>query len=272
MHPASASADTFVVTVEVPDDTAGAGARRPVIVDGRVDVDGRRWTFIPAELDTIAISRWVGELGGSLRCRVALAGEVILDRAGVRPLDGEAVGRIAEDGYDNFIDLRLPSGNRNPGGDFKSWFYLTAPPSRVMVESVDPPADRLFPAGEGPAVILVSFSAPVRFATLDKRSLTVTRRHSADRGGRGKTIAGTIQPYPFESEPDLVTRVTFAPTDAEALRPMETAREGHYTFTIRVRGTGERPIVDVSNRAIDGARDTTASDFESSFRVQTREG
>ncbi len=53
---------------------------------------------------------------------------------------------------------------------------------------------------------------------------------------------------------------------------METAREGHYTFTIRVRGTGERPIVDVSNRAMDGARDTTASDFESSFHVQTSAG
>ena len=272
MHPASASPDTFVVTLEVPDDTASPGGRRPVIVDGRVDVNGRTWTFMPGELDAISLGQWAEVLDGSLRCRVRLAGEVILDRAGVRPLDGEAVGQIAEDGYDNFIDLRLPSGDGTRGGDFHSWFYLTPPAPRITIESIEPADDAVVPASEAPAVILISFTGPVRWESLTSDTLAVTRRRFLGLGLRGvEEIPGTVQPYPFEEQPEFVTRVTFAPDDPEALRLPEPdaigpARIDSYHFTIRLNGEA---ILDADYRGIDGGRTGTASVFESTFQVRS---
>ena len=272
MHPAGASSDTFIVTLEVPDETSAPGGRRPVIVNGKVGVAGRTWTFIPDALDDVTVGQWVETLGGSLRCRVRLTGEVILDLAGVRPLDGEAVGQIAPDGYETFIDLRLPSGNGIRGGDFQSWFYLTAPRTRVTIEAIDPDADRVFPQDDGPAAILITFSDPVRFASLDAATLTVTRKHSLDPVGTEERVPGTIQPYPFEVSPEFVTRITFAPEQPETLRPAGVNREGSFTYTVRLRGTGDQPIIGADGRPIDGGRTNAASDFESNFQVLTHEG
>lgn len=270
MHPASASTDTFVVSLEVPDQDGAPGLRRSLIVDGRIDVDGTTWSFVPAGMDSGNVGRWVRDLGGPVRCRVRLTAGAILDRSGERPLDGDVVGRIRSEGYDAFVDLLLPSGDGHRGGDFESWFYLTGPPPLVAVEHINPADGVGFPAGTGPRTILISFTDHVRFASITNETLAVSVRHSTSLArGDGKLIPGTIQPYPFETEPGVVSRVTFAPDDPEALRPSEAPAAGEWIFTVRARGTGEAAIVDLDDRALDGAGTASASDFVSRFSVET---
>ncbi len=94
MHPATATPAAFVVALEVPAEEGAPGLRRSLVVNGRVDVDGSSWTFVPSTLDEGDVGRWVRDLDGPVRCRVRLASHVILDRAGERPLDGDTVGRV----------------------------------------------------------------------------------------------------------------------------------------------------------------------------------
>ena len=267
MHPAGASTDTFVVSLEVPADEDGAtGQRRPLIVNGHVQVTGPTWTFLPSNVDAADIGRWVRDLGGPVRCRVRLASAVILDRAGDRPLDGDAYGMITQDGYDAFIDLRLPSGDGRRGGDFESWFYLTGPAPLVSIDHVNPADGVHFPPGSGPRTVVLGFSDNVRFASVTSETLTVAVHSPA---GGATALPGTIQPYPFETEPGVVSRVTFAPEDPEALRPTTASAEGFWVVTIRARGTGDNPIVDVDDRPLDGAKIDEPSDFVSRFFVDT---
>ena len=272
MHPATATPAAFVVAIEVPAEEGAPGLRRSLVVNGRVDVDGSAWTFVPSALDEGDVGRWVRDLDGPVRCRVRLASHVILDRAG-RPLDGDTVGRVVEDGYDAWIDLRLPSGDGQRGGDFESWFYLTGPAPLVAVDHVNPADGVKFEPGTGPRSILISFSDNLRFDSITPKTLSVSVEHSSrDQEGEGKLIPGTIQPYPFESEPGVVSRVTFAPDDPEALRPTEAPATGAWVYTVRVRGTGSGPVTDLEDRPLDGAGTGEASDFVSRFLVETRRG
>ncbi len=268
MHPASATPDTFVVTLEVPVEDEGlTGLRRSLIVDGRIDLAGASWTFVPTGVDADSVGRWVRDLGGPVRCRVRLAGNAILDRTGERPLDGDVVGRPRNDGYDTYIDLRLPSGDGFRGGDFESWFYLTGPAPLVSIEHVNPADGARFAPGTGPRAVLLAFSDNVRFASITADTLSVTVRHSSEAESAARTIPGTLEPYPFESEPGLVSRITFSPHDPEALSPVQAPAAGPWIFTVRARGTGNAPIVDLDDRALDGAGISAASDFTSRFFV-----
>jgi len=141
MHPATASLDTFVVTVELAEaDPAGAFAgHRSHILQGVIEAQGPTWRFrIPPAQATAfppAVARWLGQestlfASRRLRCRVVLKGNTILDERGTRPLDGNTIGRLGPiDPLTNLptTDLRLPSGDGTIGGDFESWFYLEAP-------------------------------------------------------------------------------------------------------------------------------------------------
>ena len=269
MHPAGASPDTFVVSLEVPADEDGAtGLRRPLIVNGVVQVAGPTWTFVPSNVDAADIGRWVRDLGGPVRCRVRLASAVILDRAGERPLDGDAFGMVTQSGYDAFVELRLPSGDGRRGGDFESWFYLTGPAPLVSVDHVNPADGVHFPLGSGPRAIIIGFSDNVSFPTITSANLSVTVRHSTQRVAAA-TVPGTIEPYPFEVEPGVVSRVTFAPDDVEVFQPKEAPGAGAWIYEIRARGTGDTPIVDVDDRPLDGAKIDAPSDFVSRFFVDT---
>ncbi|MDX6512504.1 MAG: hypothetical protein QOE36_2008 [Gaiellaceae bacterium] len=270
MHWAGASPDTFIVSLEVPaEDDALPGLQRSLIVNGRVDVAGPSWTFVPAAVDAGAVGRWVRDLGGPVRCRVRLASGVILDRSGERPLDGDAIGIIRQEGYDTYIDLRLPSGDGHRGGDFESWFYVTGPPPLVAVDHINPANGMRFASGSGPRAVVLAFSDNVRFESITAQTLTVSIRDRAEGEGDGDPIAGTIQPYPFEVEPGVVSRVTFAPEDPEALRPTRPSATGAWTITVRARGTGDNPIVDLDGRPLDGAAIGESSDFVSRFGVAT---
>jgi hypothetical protein len=273
MHPAGATTDTFIVTLEVPADDDGlTGLRHSLIVNGRVDVSGPTWTFVPSDVDAADVGRWVRDLGGPVRCRVRLASGVILDRAGERPLDGDAIGVIQQEGYDAFIDLRLPSGDGHRGGDFESWFYLTGPAPLVSIEHVNPADGVRFAVGTGPGAVALGFSDNVLFASITAETLIVSIRHSSAGEGDGEPIPGTIQPYPFETEPGVVSRVTFAPEDPDALHPARAPVDGEWIVTIRARGTGDKPIIDLDDRPLDGAKTGEPSDFVSRFLVETRVG
>jgi hypothetical protein len=254
--------------VPVEDDDGPAGLCRSLIVDWNIHIAGVRWTFVPRNVDAASVGRWVRDLGGPVRCRVHLASGFILDRTGERPLDGDVVGAPSQDGYDAVVDVRLPSGDGMRGGDFESWFYLTGPAPLVSIEHVNPADGVHFLAGTGPRTVLLGFSDHVRFASITTSTLTVSVRHSSQGEGDGQPIQGTIQPYPFETQPGVVSRVTFAPDDPEALRPTQAPGPGQWIFTVRARGTGDSPIVDLDDRPLDGAQISEASDFVSRFSVE----
>jgi hypothetical protein len=265
MHPATASASSFVVSLEVPSEDPGL--RRTLVVDGGVLVGGggTTWTFVPSFVDSEDVGRWAADLGGRVRCRVRLLSNAILDSAGERPLDGEAVGRVVNDGYESFVDLILPSGDGQRGGDFDSWFFLTGPAPRVRVDHVNPADGTRFHLGPGPRTILLTFSDGVRFASIDESTLTVSLKHSSDdREGDGDAVSGTIEPYPYETEPGVVSQVTFTPTETNSLRPIERPT-GDWIVTIRARGTRGNPIVDTYDRPLDGAGEGRPSDFVARF-------
>lgn len=271
MNPATATPSAFVVTLEVPLD-GNPSITVPHIVDGVVKVSGRAWTFMPRSLDGGQVAAWEKALGRGVRCRVRLTSDVILDLAGKRPLDGDTVGRLVTSGYDTWVDLDLPSGDGQRGGDFHSWFFLQGPQPLVRVDAVSPGHGVRLAGDQPPATIMVSFSRPVRYETLTPDSLQVLARTETERGG-GKPVPGKIQPYPFEVNPRLVSRVTFVPDDPASLRPT-TLRSGvgrARVVTVNVRGDGDHAVLDAGGRAIDAAGTGAASDFNSTFTVGTSE-
>jgi hypothetical protein len=269
MNAATATTSSFVVTLEVPDDSNPA-ITIPHIIDGAVNVSGRTWTFVPRVLDGGQVAAWEQALGHGVRGRVRLAGDVILDQAGVRPLDGESVGVLRTEGYDTWVDLRLPSGDGQRGGDFESWFFLAGPPPLVRVESVSPGPDVQLAANQPPGAIMISFTHPVRFDTLTPDTLQVLARTETQRG-QGQPVAGKIQPYPFEAHPRLVSRVTFVPDDPADLQQatLASGETQARVVTIKVTGGGDHPVRDAGGRAIDAAGSGDASDFSSTFTVGT---
>ena len=271
MNPATATTSAFVVTLEVPQE-GNPDITIPHIIDGTVNVSGRNWTFVPRTLDGGLVAAWERALGRGVRCRVRLVGDMILDQAGERPLDGDTAGIVRTEGYDTWVDLRLPSGDGRRGGDFESWFFLQGPAPLVRVESVSPGHDVQVAGNEVPGAIMVSFTHPVRFDTLTPDSLQVLARTEQQRGA-GTPVAGKIQPYPFETNPRLVSRVTFVPDDPAALQPrrLKTGVERARIVTINIKGGGENAVLDAGGRAIDAAGTGTASDFSSTFTVGTPE-
>jgi len=265
MNPATATTSAFVVTLEVPQD-GNPSMTIPHIIDGTVKVSGPNWIFVPRALDGGQVASWEKALGHGVRCRVRLVGDVILDRAGKRPLDGETVGFVRTEGYDTWVDLRLPSGDGQRGGDFESWFFLQGPPPLVQVESVSPGQGHV--VGEAPRAIMVSFTNPVRFDTLTTDSLQVLFGTGPVQAG-DTPVVGKIQPYPFEANPRLVSRVTFVPDDPAVFQYFDD-QHGHVlrrVVTINVKGTGDHAVLDAGGRAIDAAGTGTASDFSSTFFV-----
>jgi hypothetical protein len=146
MHPATATLDTFVVVVELPDHAFGGEGHpghRPFILLGEIIAEERSWTFLPRpELSDDELGLWLAaerrvlEEAGLpndrplIRCRVTLKGNVILDEGGKRQLDGDVFGQLSEEETDpitglNLTDLIFPSGDGVRGGDFESWFYLS---------------------------------------------------------------------------------------------------------------------------------------------------
>jgi hypothetical protein len=142
MHPATASLDTFIVTVELAeaDPAGGFPGHRSHILQGAIEVQPATWRFrlLPTQtaLFSTALARWFAQeaslLGGRrLRVRVVLKGDAILDERGTRPLDGNAITRISTQidplTQRPFTDLRLPSGDGTIGGGFHSWFFFERP-------------------------------------------------------------------------------------------------------------------------------------------------
>ncbi|MFB4317350.1 DUF6519 domain-containing protein [Actinomadura sp. 21ATH] len=266
MHPGTASTSSFVVTLEVPH-WENEQVTYPLIVDGAVSATGRTWTFTPTGVSPQQVGEWVASLGGGVRCRVRLAADVILDRGGTRPLDGAAAGTVRDDGYETYVDLRLPSGGGGPGRDFHSWFFIDGPPALVRVESVFPAdAERITGAARLGAV-LVTFSGAVRFDTLTPLSMGLYMRRE-EEDGVGEPVPGTIRPYPFEPDPHLVSRVSFAPDDPALLQPEPGAHSSPMVFTLQLVGTGDDPVLDAEGRALDGAGIGEPSEFVSHFIVE----
>jgi len=139
------------------------------------------------------------------------------------------------------------------------------------VESVSP-GDNVQVAGkEAPGAIMVSFTQPVQFSTLTPDSLQVLAG-TAGQPGAGTPVAGKIQPYPFEANPQLVSRVTFVPDDPAALQPATPAAGAAAqarVVTVNVKGDGDNAVLDAGGRAIDAAGTGSASDFSSTFTVGT---
>lgn len=261
MHPATATTSAFVVSLELPR-ADNPRLTVPTIVDGTVGELGRTWTFVPRGVDADTVEEWIGALGGRLRCRVRLLSDVIVDLGGTRPLDGNAMALVRHEGYDTFVDLKLPSGDGNAAGDFHSWFFLEGPAPLVRVEGVEPGPGVRLGLSLVPRVVMISFSEPVRFDTLsdDTVQVLVRAQNQPDR----RPVPGTIQPYPFEVAPRLVSRVTFKPDDEAAFGGGRARFRIDRIYSVVVKGTGVR---DSQGRAVDAAGTGAASDFTSEFTV-----
>jgi len=160
MSPARASLDTFIVTLELAekDPVAGLLGCRPFFVQGKVEV--RRdstWLFTPVpKIDSDTLETWLKIeeerfRGGGIRCRVVLKGNAILDQQG-RPLDGDVFGEVVKSDTDGYIDLILPSGDGNKGGDFESWFYLVAGEGPLLDVNTATAAELASLPGVGPGL------------------------------------------------------------------------------------------------------------------------
>ena len=119
MHPASATPDTFVVSLEVPlEDEGLTGLRRSLIVDGRIDLIGPSWTFVPTGVDADSVGRWVRDLGGPVRCRLRLAQAEVRHR-----VPGVMRFRVQQ--------VRLQTTRRELGGDVAA--HVFHPPQLGVV-------------------------------------------------------------------------------------------------------------------------------------------
>ena len=150
IDPFTVNPSTFIVMAEVPElyapPTVGAPnptltVRRSVILNGTIKAGGgnTEFQFLPDPLlDPVTVRRWLAEdarlfpranLPG-VRCRVVLKGNFISGGGGkALQLDGNAFGyHIAIDATGTpGIAIQFPTGDGVKGGDFESWFWLTAP-------------------------------------------------------------------------------------------------------------------------------------------------
>lgn len=124
-----------------------------------------------------------------------------------------------------------------------------AVPARV--ESVVPAELTL---AEPPSSILVTFTKPVRWATLTAQNVELV-----DNEGRSPGVV-RIEPYPFSPSPELVSGITLGLQDiraqlAHGARPL--------VLTLRLNGSRDAQIQDVDGRSLDGAGNGGAppSDF-----------
>jgi len=269
MHPSTATNSSFVVTLEVPQAHPDPTLISSVVVGGAVSADGRSWTFTPTGITPEQVTEWLNQLDvGALRGRVRLAADVVLDRDGQRPLDGDAIGQVRDDGYETYVDLRLPSGDGNRGGDFHSWFFLVGQAPPVRVEAITPASGSIITAPATVPSIMISFSGLVRFETLTEASVVVSGQIETPGGVMSPLpIQGSIQPYPFEANPQLVSRITFVPDDPAVLRPGQGGVDAPLK-RISVTVSGTAGVVDADGRPLDGAGAGGTSDFVAEFTVQ----
>ena len=163
MAPQTAGLDTFIVTIEIPDIVQQGNffsvGHRSLIIYGGVSVhdDGRTWIFKPCPpLKVGLLAEWINQelriqkqssdcrrgtteegQPPSIRVRVTLKSNTILDIETNTPLDGNAFGKIIKDEAGVPVtDLILPSGDGVPGGDFESWFYLLSPVATPDIQPI----------------------------------------------------------------------------------------------------------------------------------------
>lgn len=128
----------------------------------------------------------------------------------------------------------------------------------MKVEAVSPARDAVVPADQPLGAVMVSFSHPVRFDTLTPDTLQVMSHTET-------------QPYPFEANPRLVSRVTFVPDDPTALQPatLKSGETRARVVTVNVAGVGDKAVLDAAGRPIDADGSGAASDLTSTFTVGT---
>ncbi len=144
MHPATAGANTFIVTLELGDIAprlAAGGSierfplprRQSFILPGSVKAEKETWHYtLDSETAEALAERLKLEQeffeSNRVRCRVVLKGNAILAAEDARPLDGDVFGELRKDKDPvtrlPTTKLSLPSGDGNRGGDFESWFWL----------------------------------------------------------------------------------------------------------------------------------------------------
>ncbi|AGB26689.1 Kelch motif protein (plasmid) [Mycobacterium sp. JS623] len=264
LNPATLSERTFCVQLHIPDPSAPVVhlVTLPGTVTSLTAGDGDNEgavavTYQPdPPLDPGLVGQWqnrLREISATLdvRADIVLKSDKILDLSGTRALDGDAFAIVGQDGYNTYLDLRLPSGDGVEGGDFESWVFLSAPPVPAQVSGSDPEADAVLTVP--PLAVHVMFSKDVQRNSVTTQTVTITDPN-------GHAIEGTVEPFPFDPNAVLISGFTFTPSNAEAF-----SAEGVYQ--IRLRGTGAGPIVDSDDMALDGQADGRSGDFVARFIV-----
>lgn len=116
----------------------------------------------------------------------------------------------------------------------------SVPASPARVEWVQP-GEQSLPLP--PSSILVTFTKPVRWATLTPVNVQLLDEHGTPASEL------TIEPYPFMPSPDFVTGVTIG---VGALRPDLAQASRPLVLTLRLNGSGRAPIEDLDGCSLDG--------------------
>jgi len=140
LDPRSITPATVFLTVRMPTragtDTA-ATVYFLVIVDAEVGLEGENGSIVvlkPLEASLKQLAVLLSQSGrrGPLLARLTLKGNFIW---AIKPpglyLDGDAFGIPAENGKTN---LRFPSGDGRPGGDFEMWFWLVTEAPGIRID------------------------------------------------------------------------------------------------------------------------------------------
>lgn len=190
--PASLSASTMVVTVEVPQpvistQAGGAGMLQSEIVElrGSPTLNANVITWTPPATTPFPITV---PAGASYRVRVCLLGHFIWGQQDATLyLDGQAFGASATGSSGATItSLALPSGDAARASDFQSWFWLTASAPLAFTASAAAPLNMRgegltelmsdvvltgtggTPTAAGAAVPLVNITVTVNTAVTDR--------------------------------------------------------------------------------------------------------
>jgi hypothetical protein len=223
---AQLSKPTCFVTVNVPTAAAGGLAVQPMIVPATLTLDPAGTSILWAPTNN-ALSQIFAQTPtpGPLLAQLTLRGNYIWALGNPSLfLDGETFGGPDPSGNQR-TGLSLPSGDGRRGGDFEMWFWLTSPPTGVVVVA---PASLDF----GNQAVNASATLPV--TVTNNTAQQVTLAVSITPGD----FTETITPSPtLASGASATINVTFKPTQA-GLRAATMTVTPPGTPAVSLTGTG----------------------------------
>jgi hypothetical protein len=245
VDPASIVRPTCYVTAENPfgsDNQGNASGYQLIKVSGSVGSNGSTISWQPTPGARALLQQFVSSIPPNdqgILTRLTLRGNFIWDRA-TRSLylDGDAFG--VPGGSGSNVSLSLPSGDKERGGDFETWFWLVAtPPPPVEVFSLSSNPNQIYPAPTGTALITLTLTAaapstglPVTIVNNNRNLVTLINPPSSVPAG-ATSVTFTAQAAGNNTGPATITAsVTQSPPDLNTVSTILTVVRVDLTGTL----------------------------------------